>query len=60
MPRNVEIKAKLEQHSQNYHKMLVQLCGSPTETVEQEDTFFNSQNGRLKLRELIDRDEVES
>ena len=51
MPRNVEIKAKVEDLSQL--KTLAQgLSGGQPTLIEQEDTFFLVPNGRLKLRVL--------
>jgi predicted adenylyl cyclase CyaB len=51
MPANIEIKAR----TQNYNGLkerLSAMSGSPPELLLQEDTFFNSPNGRLKLRVL--------
>lgn len=46
---NVEIKAKIH----DYDKIIAEvqaLCLSHGEIIQQEDTFFNVPNGRLKLR----------
>lgn len=51
MPSNIEIKAR----TQNYNGLrdrLSVICGCPPESLLQEDTFFNSPDGRLKLRVL--------
>ncbi len=48
--KNIEIKAKI--HDYNVIKGLVEdICPTPIETEQQEDTFFNTPKGRLKLRE---------
>jgi len=47
--KNIEIKAKI--HNYNKIKGLIeQFCKNPIEIENQEDTFFNSPKGRLKLR----------
>jgi predicted adenylyl cyclase CyaB len=51
MPANIEIKAR----TQNYNGLqerLSAMSGDPPETLVQEDTFFPSPKGRLKLRVL--------
>ncbi|KAI6217431.1 CYTH domain-containing protein [Aphelenchoides besseyi] len=52
MPRNVEIKAKIE----DLDSMLAsgrRLCsGAEPQVIRQHDTFFVSKTGRLKLREF--------
>ena len=49
MPRNVEIKARIE-NIENLEAKVVEIAdGEPTEIV-QDDTFFKCANGRLKLR----------
>ena len=52
MPTNVEIKARVN----NVDKLtrLVKAFSDSSEATElnQEDTFFNVNNGRLKLREI--------
>lgn len=50
--KNIEIKAKI--HNYDRVKRLVEeLCPIPIQTEQQEDTFFNTPKGRLKLRETI-------
>lgn len=49
MPTNVEIKARVCD-IENLRQRAVELSGSEGELLEQEDTFFTCQNGRLKLR----------
>nr|KAG5692346.1 hypothetical protein BaRGS_033211 [Batillaria attramentaria] len=49
MPTNVEIKARVTDIA-NLRKRAAQLSGTDGQTLEQEDTFFNCHNGRLKLR----------
>jgi predicted adenylyl cyclase CyaB len=51
MPANIEIKARTEK-SDELRKRLSVLSGAPPEILLQEDTFFHSPNGRLKLRVL--------
>ncbi|XP_060573894.1 uncharacterized protein LOC132731695 isoform X2 [Ruditapes philippinarum] len=51
MPSNVEIKAKVKDVEQ-LKKVAAQLSGGEPTIIEQEDTFFYAQNGRLKLRKL--------
>jgi len=54
MPKNIEIKAKIDKDkSENLHQILIELCGKPREIMRQEDTFFNAENGRLKLRDFL-------
>jgi predicted adenylyl cyclase CyaB len=49
MPRNIEIKAKV--HNAEYLRLLVEkISGTPAQILFQEDTFFYSPSGRLKLR----------
>jgi predicted adenylyl cyclase CyaB len=53
MPRNVEIKARID----DVEGVLVRarrLSGCAPTVLEQDDTFFNCPNGRLKLRVLSD------
>nr|CAD2206843.1 unnamed protein product [Meloidogyne enterolobii] len=54
MPKNIEIKAKIpsKQKVENYHNLLTQSCGQ-AEIIHQHDTFFNTEKGRLKLREFF-------
>lgn len=49
MPRNVEIKAKVAD-AEELKAKIRNLAGSEGTLIEQEDTFFNVPNGRLKLR----------
>lgn len=51
MPRNVEIKARVTD-VEELHKRAKELSNSTGEVLNQEDTFFNSPQGRLKLRVL--------
>ena len=51
MPRNVEIKAVVLDINK-IKQLAYQLSQSDGRLIEQEDTFFNAPNGRLKLREL--------
>jgi predicted adenylyl cyclase CyaB len=53
MARNVEIKASI-QSIEDLLERVVKLTESPPENIEQDDTFFYCDNGRLKLRELSD------
>ncbi|KAI1709847.1 CYTH domain-containing protein [Ditylenchus destructor] len=56
MPRNVEVKARVEDLKQLLDKA-ADLCEqSQAEVLKQHDTFFNSPNGRLKLREFVGTD----
>ena len=51
MPSNIEIKAR----AQNFVKIQARaenLSDTPVQIVRQEDTFFNTPQGRLKLRVL--------
>lgn len=49
MPRNVEIKAKI-QDLKNIVEKVKQLSNSEGEEIKQEDVFFLVPEGRLKLR----------
>ncbi len=51
MPANIEIKARTEKFDELRERLSV-LSGAPPEILLQEDTFFPSPNGRLKLRVL--------
>ncbi|XP_075234683.1 uncharacterized protein LOC142332253 [Lycorma delicatula] len=54
MSRNVEVKAKID----NFNEFLVkceELSQSVGEIIKQEDYFYNSSNGRLKLRNIEGR-----
>jgi len=51
MARNIEIKARIPDI--NYYASKAEsLSGAKPEIIKQEDTFFNCENGRLKLRIL--------
>ncbi len=55
--KNIEIKAKIRDYEKI--KILIEdLCGIPIQTEHQEDTFFNTQNGRLKLRKSDNQSEI--
>ena len=49
MPRNVEIKAHVR-NVEDLHTRAKALSKSEGEVLHQEDTFYNSPQGRLKLR----------
>jgi adenylate cyclase class IV len=51
MPRNVEIKARVE-NLDEVKQLAKKLSGEDGTLIEQEDTFFNSPQGYLKLREI--------
>lgn len=51
MPANIEIKARVRDFAE-IQKRAENLGDSPVEVILQEDTFFNTENGRLKLRVL--------
>ena len=51
MPNNVEIKAQVN-NIEELTKRARELSGTKGELLQQEDTFFMCQNGRLKLRVL--------
>ena len=57
MPRNVEIKARVHDICK-IKKLAKELSKSEAKLIEQQDTFFNAPNGRLKLRELKVCDEL--
>jgi predicted adenylyl cyclase CyaB len=48
--KNIEIKARIEDYKK-VKRLVEELCPTPTQTEQQEDTFFNIPKGRLKLRE---------
>merc|ERR550539_635452 len=52
MPRNVEIKARVSSLEQ-VKEIASQLSTTVVEVLKQKDTFFNADNGRLKLRQFI-------
>jgi predicted adenylyl cyclase CyaB len=51
MPSNIEIKARVRDFNE-IRRRAEQLSDSPVEMILQEDTFFNTPQGRLKLRVL--------
>ena len=51
MPNNVEIKARVKNIAELTERARM-LSGTEGELLQQEDTFFVCQNGRLKLRVL--------
>jgi predicted adenylyl cyclase CyaB len=53
MARNVEIKASVQSVEDLLDRVL-SLADTPPENIEQDDTFFNCDNGRLKVREFSD------
>ena len=48
--KNIEIKARISDYKK-VKRLVEKLCPVPTQTEKQEDTFFNTPKGRLKLRE---------
>lgn len=48
--KNIEIKAKINNY-EKVKRLVEDLCPIPIETEQQKDTFFNTPQGRLKLRE---------
>lgn len=53
MPRNIEIKARVESIEALLPRALAVAGGEP-ELLQQDDTFFRVPRGRLKLREFAD------
>ena len=53
MPRNIEIKARIDSVNTLLPRALAVAGGEP-ETIHQDDTFFRVPHGRLKLREFAD------
>jgi adenylate cyclase class IV len=53
MARNVEVKARIESVEALLRRVRV-LADGPEVRIEQDDTFFNSAHGRLKLRQFGD------
>ncbi|MEM7360509.1 MAG: class IV adenylate cyclase [Pseudomonadota bacterium] len=51
MANNIEIKARAVNPARQ-RQLAADVSGSEPETLQQRDTFFNSPNGRLKLREF--------
>ena len=57
MPSNIEIKA----YAKNFEEIKLraaQLSDTPVQVIPQEDTFFNTPQGRLKLRALTGHAEL--
>lgn len=54
MQRNVEIKARIHEDFNNFCAKVKELSRQDGILLSQEDTFFNSLNGRLKLRQSKD------
>jgi predicted adenylyl cyclase CyaB len=48
--KNIEIKARINDF-EKVKKIIEDICSIPIEIEQQEDTFFNTTHGRLKLRE---------
>ncbi|MFC1784844.1 class IV adenylate cyclase [Candidatus Neomarinimicrobiota bacterium] len=55
--KNVEIKARITDYDK-VKRLVEDLCHNPIYTEQQEDTFFNSSKGRLKLRESDGESEI--
>jgi predicted adenylyl cyclase CyaB len=51
MPANIEIKARARNFS-DLARRAEELSNTPAQLIPQEDTFFNTVRGRLKLRQL--------
>ncbi len=51
MPSNIEIKARVRDFDE-IRRRAEELSDTPVEVIPQEDTFFNTSKGRLKLRVL--------
>ena len=51
MPSNIEIKARVADLARK-RELAERLAQTPATVLQQHDTFFPCQNGRLKLREL--------
>jgi predicted adenylyl cyclase CyaB len=51
MPTNIEIKARARNFAE-LHQRAESLSDTPVEVIPQEDTFFHTPKGRLKLRQL--------
>lgn len=49
MPRNVEVKAKVN-NKEELVKLARELCKEEGTIIDQDDTFFFTEKGRLKLR----------
>lgn len=57
MPSNIEIKARARQFEE-IKARAEKLSDVPMQVIPQEDTFFNTPQGRLKLRVLADHAEL--
>lgn len=57
MPSNIEIKARVR-HFEDMKSRAAKLSDVPVQVIPQEDTFFNTPQGRLKLRVLADHAEL--
>lgn len=57
MPSNIEIKAYARRFEE-IKSRASQLSDTPVQVIAQEDTFFNTAQGRLKLRVLADHSEL--
>ncbi len=53
MARNIEIKAKIPGMSR-LRTLVESIADVGPEIIDQEDTFYNCPNGRLKLRDFLD------
>ena len=53
MPTNIEIKARARNFDE-IRRRAEELSDLPVEVIQQEDTFFNTTQGRLKLRVLAE------
>ncbi len=53
MARNIEVKARVEDMPQ-VESIAQKLCDEGPTLIHQDDTFFNCDNGRLKLRDYGD------
>jgi predicted adenylyl cyclase CyaB len=53
LPSNIEIKARVRNFDE-IRRRAEDLSDSPVEVIPQEDTFFNTPHGRLKLRLLAE------
>jgi adenylate cyclase class IV len=51
MPSNIEIKARAR-HFSDLRRRAEALSDTPAQVIPQEDTFFHTTRGRLKLRQL--------
>ena len=51
MPSNIEIKARVRDFDR-LRQRAEELSDTPVQVIQQEDTFFNTEKGRLKLRVL--------